>query len=95
LLAPQRKHNRFIILLCRSTESTRSENVAKFQKTRKLLTLIYMNNARAYTARATKRDWIFPNSNARHSHRIARILIVHHPTFSFRLAENPAWTERI
>jgi hypothetical protein len=32
-----------------------------------------------------KRNWMFPDSNARHSHRIARIL--HHPTFPFRLAE--------
>jgi hypothetical protein len=29
----------------------------------------------------------------RRSRQIARIL--HHPTFSFRLAENPVWTERI
>jgi hypothetical protein len=28
-----------------------------------------------------KRNWIFPDSNARRSHRIARIL--HHPTFLF------------
>jgi hypothetical protein len=40
-----------------------------------------------------KRNWMFPDSNARRSHRIARIL--HHSTFAFRLAENPAWTERI
>jgi hypothetical protein len=35
---------------------------------------------------------MFPDSNARRSHRIARIL--HHPASSFRLAENPARTKR-
>jgi hypothetical protein len=40
-----------------------------------------------------KRNWTFPDSNAHRSHRIARTL--HHPNFSFRLAENSAWTERI
>jgi hypothetical protein len=43
--------------------------------------------------RKPKRNWMFPDSNALRSHRIARIL--HHSTFSFRLAENSAWTERI
>jgi hypothetical protein len=33
---------------------------------------------------------MFPDSNARRSHRIARIL--HYPVFSFRLAQNPAGT---
>jgi hypothetical protein len=36
---------------------------------------------------------MFLDSKAPRSHRIARIL--YYPTFSFRLAENPAWTERI
>jgi hypothetical protein len=36
---------------------------------------------------------MFSDSKAWRSRRIARIL--HHPTFSFRLAENPAWTESI
>jgi hypothetical protein len=35
-----------------------------------------------------KRSWMFPDSSARRSQRIARIL--HHPTFSLRLAENQA-----
>jgi hypothetical protein len=34
--------------------STRSENAAKFQKTRKPLTLTHMDNARVHAARATQ-----------------------------------------
>jgi hypothetical protein len=41
----------------------------------------------------SKRNWIFPDSNALRSHSMSRRL--HHPVFAFRLAENPAWTERI
>jgi hypothetical protein len=54
---------------------------------RKLLTSIHMDNAGVHAARAPKRHWMFPDSNARRSHRIAQIL--HHQTFSFRLAEKP------
>jgi hypothetical protein len=39
-----------------------------------------------------KRNWMFPDSNAGHGHPMAWIF--HHPILSFRLAENPAWTER-
>jgi transposase len=35
-------------------ESTRSENAAKFQKTRKTLNLIHRDNARIHTARAAQ-----------------------------------------
>jgi hypothetical protein len=58
------------------------------KKPRKPLTLIHMDNAKVHTARATQKNRMFPDSNARRSHRIAPIL--HHPTFSFHLAENPA-----
>jgi hypothetical protein len=53
-LAPRKSYIRFAILLRRSTESTRSENADKFQKTCKPLTLIHMDNARAHTAKATQ-----------------------------------------
>jgi histone-lysine N-methyltransferase SETMAR len=37
-----------------SIQSTRSENAAKFQRTRKPLTLIQMDNAKVHTARTTQ-----------------------------------------
>jgi transposase len=41
--------------LSRSASSTRSENAAKFQKARKPLTLIHMDNARVHTAKETQK----------------------------------------
>jgi hypothetical protein len=42
-----------------------------------------MDNAKVHTARAPTGNWMFPDSNPRRSHCIARIL--HHPTFLFGL----------
>jgi hypothetical protein len=64
-----------------NASSIRSENAAKFRKTRKPLTLIHMDNTRVHTARATQEKSDVSDSNARRNHRIARML--HHPTFLF------------
>jgi hypothetical protein len=71
-----------------SAESTRSENAAKFKKTRKPLTLIHMDNAWVRMARATQEKL-----------DVSRFKCMLQPPygpdiapsdFSFRLAENPA-----
>jgi hypothetical protein len=72
---------RFTIFCEKNAKSTCSENAAKFQNAREPMTLIHMDNVNVHTARPPKRNWIFPDSNARGSHRIARIL--HHLTFLF------------
>jgi hypothetical protein len=86
--SPLIENDRFGHLSVLITESTRSENAAKFQKARKPLTLIQMDNARAHTGRGTQEK--LDVSRFKRTPQPPHSPDIAPSDFSFRLAQNPA-----